>query len=70
MKNHSIIFIGLDTHKVFSEVVYGQYVRGGELNHLGKINSTKQGVIKLARQLTSKYLGATLHFVCEAGPCG
>lgn len=70
MNQHSIIFIGLDTHKEFTEVVYCLDQRGGDSHHLGRIKSTKPGIAKLARNLQSKYPNATLHFVYEAGPCG
>ena len=70
MKNDSIIFVGLDTHKEHTEVVYTGDSRGSELVHAGKIQTTKQGLVKQARKLQSKYPKATLHFVYEAGPCG
>lgn len=70
MKNDSILFIGLDTHKEHSEVAYSLDERGGEIHAIGRINTTKQAYVKLARQLQSKYPNATLHFVYEAGPCG
>jgi transposase len=70
MKNDSIIFVGLDTHKEHTEVVYTGDSRGSELVHVGKIQTTKQGLVKQARKLQSKYPRATLHFVYEAGPCG
>jgi len=70
MKNDSIIFIGLDTHKEFTEVVYCSDQRASALNHLGRISSAKASFVKLARRLQSKYPNATLHFVYEAGPCG
>lgn len=70
MKNHSIIFVGLDTHKEFTEVAYCLDERSTEINHLGRVSSAKASIIKLARQLQSKFPHATLHFVYEAGPCG
>lgn len=70
MSNHSIIFIGLDTHKESSEVAYSPDSRDEPVVHFGKIKTTKQGFEKLVRQLQSKYPHATLHFVYEAGPCG
>ena len=63
-------FVGLDTHKEHTEVVYTGDSRGSELVHVGKIQATKQGLVKQARKLQSKYPQATLHFVYEAGPCG
>jgi transposase len=70
MKNHNIIFIGLDTHKEFTEVAYCGDQRGSEVNHLGRVSSAKASLAKMARQFESKYPKATLHFVYEAGPCG
>ncbi|NWL16373.1 IS110 family transposase [Pseudoalteromonas sp. Scap03] len=70
MNKHSILFIGLDTHKEFNEVAYIEEHRGAQPVHLGQIPSSKVAVQKLVRQFESKYPGATLHFVYEAGPCG
>jgi len=70
MKNDNIVFIGLDTHKEQTQVSYTLDHRTAEVNDLGRIQTTKTGFIKLARQLQSKYPHATLHFVYEAGPCG
>ncbi len=70
MVKHNILFIGLDTHKTFTEVAFIEDQRGAKSVHLGKILSNKAAFKKLARQLQSKYPDATLHFVYEAGPCG
>jgi len=70
MSKHSILFIGLDTHKEFNEVAYIEEHRGSQPVHLGRFSSSKVAVQKLVRQFESKYPGATLHFVYEAGPCG
>jgi transposase len=70
MIKHNILFIGLDTHKTFTEVAYIEDQRGAKPIHLDKILSNKAAFKKLARQLQSKYPDATLHFVYEAGPCG
>ena len=70
MNKHSILFIGLDTHKEFNEVAYIEEHRGAQPVHLGRVSSSKMAVQKLVRQFESKYPGATLHFVYEAGPCG
>ncbi|MFA0455483.1 IS110-like element ISVisp2 family transposase [Vibrio sp. 10N.222.51.F3] len=70
MNKDSIIFIGLDTHKSFIQVTVLQEHRGANPQHLGRIKSNKSALIKLAKQLQSKYPKATLHFVYEAGPCG
>lgn len=70
MTKHNILFIGLDTHKSFTEVAYIEDHRGAKPIHLGKTLTNKAAFKKLARQLQSKYPDATLHFVYEAGPCG
>ena len=70
MNKHSMLFIGLDTHKEFNEVAYIEEHRGAQPVHLGRVSSSKVAVQKLVRQFESKYSGATLHFVYEAGPCG
>jgi transposase len=70
MIEHSIIFIGLDTHKEFIEVAYIEDQRGATPIHFGRISSTKISIKKLARQFQSKYPSASLHFVYEAWPCG
>jgi hypothetical protein len=36
MTKHNILFIGLDTHKVFTEVAYIEDQRGAKSIHLGK----------------------------------
>jgi hypothetical protein len=70
MNKHNILFIGLDTHKVPTVVAHVEDQRGAKPVHLGKINTTKAAITKLARQYQSKHPHATLHFVYEAGPCG
>ncbi len=70
MNKDNIIFIGMDTHKDFCENAYCHDSRESMPQPLGRISTTKQAIIKLARQLQSKYPNATLHFVYEAGPCG
>jgi len=70
MNKHNILFIGFDTHKVFTEVAYIEDQRGAKPVHYGRIPSTKGAIKKLVRQFESKYPQATLHFVYEAGPCG
>lgn len=70
MNKHSILFIGLDTHKDFHQVAYTEDQRGAEVVHYGRISSSKLMLKKLVRHFESKYPKATLHFVYEAGPCG
>jgi transposase len=70
MTKHTITFIGLDTHKEFSEVVTIGDQRDLDHDTLSRIPSTRQAFTKLARRLQSKCPESTLHFVYEAGPCG
>jgi transposase len=70
MNNDTIIFIGMDTHKVFTEIAYSEYQRESTIEHFGRIKTTKPAIKKFAKQMQSKYSNATLHFVYEAGPCG
>jgi transposase len=70
MIKHNILFIGLDTHKVFSEVAYIEDPRGANPVHYGRISSSKAAIKKRVRHFESKHPKATLHFTYEAGPCG
>ncbi|PWK53974.1 hypothetical protein C8D97_102366 [Pleionea mediterranea] len=70
MNNDTITFIGMDTHKEFTEVAYSEYQRDAIVQHFGRIKTTKPAIKKLAKQMQSKFPNATLHFVYEAGPCG
>lgn len=70
MNNDTIIFIGMDTHKEFTEIAYSEYQREASIEHFGRIKTTKPAIKKFAKQMQSKYVNATLHFVYEAGPCG
>ena len=46
MIKHNILFIGLDTHKTFTEVAYIEDQRGEKSTHLGKILSNKTAFTK------------------------
>lgn len=70
MSKDNILFIGLDTHKAFTEVAYIEDHQGAKPVHHGKIPTTKIAIRKLIRGFESKYPKATLHFVYEAGPGG
>ncbi len=70
MSHSNIVFIGLDTHKENSEVAFAKDINRSPVEHWGRVPSTKTGIKKLVRTFESKYPGATLHFVYEAGPCG
>lgn len=70
MTKHSILFIGLDTHKESTDIAYINEGRTSQPQHLGKIQTNKQAFTKLVRQFQSKHPDSTLYFVYEAGPCG
>lgn len=70
MNNTNLLFIGLDTGKEHSEVGYSGADWEDKPTLHGRIKTTKQAIQKMVRQFQSKYPGATLHFVYEAGPCG
>ena len=70
MTKDNILFIGLDTHKTFTQLAVLKDERGAKIENIGRINTNKSAFIKLARQLQSKYPQTTLHFIYEAGPCG
>lgn len=55
------------THKEFHEVAYCEEQRGESAVHYGRIPSSKVSVKKLIRQFQSKYPGATIHVVYDAG---
>ena len=55
MNKHSMIFIGLDTHKEFHEVACCEEQRGAAPVHYGRIPSSKVSVKKLLRQFESKH---------------
>lgn len=54
MNNCNIIFIGLDTHKSFTQLTVLKDEQGTNPESLGHINTNKSAFIKLARQLQSK----------------
>ncbi len=70
MNNDSTIFIGLDTHKSFTQVALLKDKRGEAPSSYGRIQSTKSAFIKLSQTLQSQFPKATLNFIYEAGPCG
>ena len=47
MNKHSIIFLGLDTHKEFHEMAYCEDQRGAVPVHYGRISPSKVSVKKL-----------------------
>ncbi len=70
MSKHSILFLGLDTHKVHTQTAYTKEGRAAQVEHVGKIATTKLSIKKMVRHFESKFPNHTLYFVYEAGPCG
>ena len=68
MNNDTIVFIGMDTHKEFTEIAYSGYAREVAIEHFGQIKTTKPAIIKFAKQMQSKYPKATLHFYTKPVP--
>ena len=71
MSNHSIIFVGLDTHKEFTEIAYSLNNRRYPIQHLGRIKTTKFALSKLSRRIgavldNESYLGRPLDFKATA----
>ena len=59
MNKHSILFIGLDTHKEFNEVAYIEEHRGAQPVHLGRFSSSKKTTNMtptLIKQAKAKFL--------------
>ncbi len=53
MNQHSILFIGLDTHKEFAEVAYIEDQDRANPVHCGRISSANAAITKLAKQFKS-----------------
>ena len=70
MNKDNMIFVGMDTHKVFCEIAYCEDSRDSISQALGRITTTKRAITRFTRQLQSKYPRAALHLVQEAGRCG
>jgi transposase len=68
--NTNILFVGFDTAKTSTEVACAEVGHNTKPTYHSKIQTTKQGVEKLVRQLQSKHPNVQLIFVYEAGPCG
>jgi transposase len=68
--NTNILFVGFDTAKTSTEVACVEVGHNTKPTYHSKIQTTKQGVEKLLRQLQSKHPNVQLIFVYEAGPCG
>lgn len=61
-------YVGLDVHKVDSQVVIADAGRAGEVRHHGRISSDLHAMERLVAKIGGP--GITLHFAYEAGPTG
>jgi transposase len=61
-------YVGLDVHKVATQVVIADEGRTGEVRHYGKVSSDLHAMERLVAKLGGA--GVTLHFAYEAGPTG
>lgn len=68
MRQHSEVFIGIDTSKLRNAVAIADGMRGGEVRYHGEIDATDAATRKLAAKLAAKH--SKLTFCYEAGPTG
>lgn len=66
MSKSSKVFVGMDVHKESIDMTVAE--AAGEVRRWGQIGGDRAALGKAVRKLES--LGAKLHFVYEAGPCG
>ena len=64
----SVLYVGLDVHKMSMEVAHAESGAYGEVRHYGRIGGDLEALDKVTRKLQAK--GAELRFAYEAGPCG
>jgi transposase len=50
---NNILFIGMDTHKEYTEIAYTLDGRDQQPNHLGKIKTNKQSIKRLEKEKAS-----------------
>src|SRR4030095_12435721 len=65
---HTDKYVGLDVHKVDTQVVIADQGRAGEVRHYGRISSDLHAMERLGAKLGGPEI--TLHFAYEAGPTG
>ena len=68
MREHSAVYVGLDTSKLRNAVAIAAAGREGEVSYLGEIDNTAEATGKLVRRLARRHGTAT--FCYEAGPTG
>jgi transposase len=64
----SVLYVGLDVHKMSMDVAIADPGPGGEVRFYGRIGGDLEALDKVTRKL--KVRGTELRFAYEAGPCG
>ena len=64
----SVLYVGLDVHKMSIDVAIAESGAAGEVRYYGQIGGDLDSLDKVIRKLKAK--GAQLRFAYEAGPCG
>jgi transposase len=68
MKQSTMTYVAMDTHKNTISVAIAERGRGGEVRFIGEIPSRPESVAKMVDRLAAKH--DKLSFCYEAGPCG
>ena len=64
----SVLYVGLDVHKMSVDVAIAETGPAGEVRFYGRIGGDLEALEKVTRKLQAQ--GAELRFAYEAGPCG
>jgi transposase len=64
----TVLYVGLDVHKMSMDVAFAEGGPGGEVRYYGRLGGDLAALDKVVRKLTAQ--GAKLLFAYEAGPCG
>jgi transposase len=64
----SVLYVGLDVHKMSVDVALAEAGTGAEVRYYGRIGGDLEALDKVTRKLKAQ--GAELRFAYEAGPCG
>ena len=64
----SVLYVGLDVHKMSMDVAIAEAGSGAEVRYYGRIGGDLEALDKVTRKLQAQ--GAELRFAYEAGPCG